>query len=170
MGKILLVVGLVLCIGGARADAMLRINAEVNRQIEYRENPEWSDPRVALTRGWGDCKDFALAKFARALQQGVPERTLKLAYGWTAGRAHVVLLYTADEGEPLVLDNLLGPRVLSARTDFALGFTFDRNGVYARGRTYPVSRYKMWQAWLIKSKAFLPPIGWIPAAGRSGRV
>lgn len=144
-------------VGGAHADAMLRINAEVNRQIEYRENPEWSDPRIVLRRGWGDCKDFVLAKFTRALQQGVPERKLKLAYGRSAGRAHLVLLYAVDDGEPLVLDNLLEPRALSARRDFELGFTFDRRGVYARGRAYPVSRYKAWQIWLAKSRAFLPP-------------
>lgn len=155
MGKWLFAVCLLLGSFPVTADEMLRINREVNRQLEYREHPEWSDPRVALRRGWGDCKDYALAKYARALQQGVPEGKLKLAYGRVAGRAHLVLLYTADAGEALVLDNLLEPRRLSARADFELGFTFDRSGIHAGGRTYPVSRYGAWQDWLVRTRDVL---------------
>lgn len=135
----------------------LDVNREVNVRLEYKEDvtDEWATPQQALARGWGDCEEYALTKWAMAVQRGIPEERLKLAYGKVDGQAHVVLLYVEPNAEPLVLDNLLEPRPLSKRTDLAVTFTFDRHGIYIAGQTYPVEKYGKWSRWLAQSQPVL---------------
>ena len=96
---------------------------------------QWLTPDELAQRGGGDCKDFALAKFWLLRQAGVAPERVRLAYGhWTQGnerRSHLVVLLWADDGSPLVLDNLVpGLRRLSDRADLSIRFSFDERGFY----------------------------------------
>lgn len=94
--------------GAVRLDAALAarlvaINAGTNRAIQPRQDPRW---RVAPVQG--DCKDYALTKRYRLMNEGWPTSALLLAIAWTrTGSEHAVLIVRTDVGD-VVLDNLSG--------------------------------------------------------------
>ena len=113
------------------------INHVVN-DFDYHPGSDprhWLSPDELAQQGGGECKDFALAKFWLLRQAGVAPERVRLAYGhWTNGSerlTHLVVLLWADEGSPLVLDNLVpGLQRLSERSDLAIRFSFDEHAFY----------------------------------------
>ncbi len=84
-------------------DLLQRVNNQVNGSIH---------PQLRSTQTWelgariGDCKDFAMNKWNKLQQMGVPAGALRLAIGFTAkGQGHAVLVVRTSQGD-LVLDNL----------------------------------------------------------------
>ncbi|WP_404399973.1 transglutaminase-like cysteine peptidase [Pelagibacterium halotolerans] len=80
-----------------------RVNREVNGAIR---------PRVRESQIWelgarvGDCKDYAMNKWNRLIEMGVPAGALRLAIGYTKdGIGHAVVVVRTAQGD-LVLDNL----------------------------------------------------------------
>jgi predicted transglutaminase-like cysteine proteinase len=107
------------------------------------EEDHWDTPLEFLTRGSGDCEDFAIAKYFMLLEAGTPPELLRLAFVFYTGddktlspgaarpkRTHVVALRYAQVGDrdPLVLDAI--PRIapLSERDDLHLVFEFAADG------------------------------------------
>ena len=69
----------------------------------------WMTPKEFLIKGYGDCEDYAIAKYFTLLNLGVNKEYLYLAIVDVKGSltSHMVLLYAEDKNSsPLVLDNL----------------------------------------------------------------
>jgi predicted transglutaminase-like cysteine proteinase len=89
------------------------INREINLAIEPTSDmaqwgvpDRWSAPLETLATGRGDCKDYAIAKYAALLAAGYPARDVKLIIvrNLAANEDHAVVA-ARDGGEWIVLDN-----------------------------------------------------------------
>ena len=80
------------------------INAQVNREIRYTDDPSDKDLwRAGVSAG--DCDDYALTKRQRLLDAGWPSSALRIATVRTEGGiGHAVLVVSTTEGD-FVLDN-----------------------------------------------------------------
>jgi predicted transglutaminase-like cysteine proteinase len=162
----------------ARADELARldrINEFYNRHLLFREDSEvwgrqdhWASPLETLSKGAGDCEDFAIAKYFSLRAAGVPNERLRLVYvqalqGGPNGvaLAHMVLAYHARPGaEPLILDNLITEvRPASRRPDLLPVFSFNTEGLWsgtdtgAAGPADPLARLSRWRELLVKARA-----------------
>ncbi len=105
-------------------------------QVDY-----WATPIEALTKGAGDCEDYAIAKYFSLKFLGVPVSRLRIMYvkariGGSASdvrQAHMVLTYyPSPNAEPMVLDNLVSEiRPASRRPDLTPIFSFNSEGIFA---------------------------------------
>lgn len=81
-----------------------RINAQVNKDIRYTDDPSDKDLWRAGVKA-GDCDDYALTKRQRLLDAGWPSSALRVATARTEeGIGHAVLVVSTIEGD-FVLDN-----------------------------------------------------------------
>jgi predicted transglutaminase-like cysteine proteinase len=110
------------------------INERVNKDIQFQTDIDnweaidyWATPVETLTKGAGDCEDYALLKYFSLLIAGVDQTKLKFLYGRTNISAHMVLVYyECSLCDPLVLDNLTDDiKPLTARIDITPIFQFD---------------------------------------------
>lgn len=95
-------------------EQLVRVNDFFN-QIPYGSDLKiwgnedyWATPIELLSKGRGDCEDYAIAKFFTLLELGVPKEKLFLTYVVTDNltRRHMVLAYYEYENSvPLILDN-----------------------------------------------------------------
>ena len=99
--------------GQDRLAQLEAVNGYVNARVRFVDDrvqfgvaDRWLAPADTLTRGRGDCEDFALAKRAMLRAAGVPERDLYLVVLKDLSRRadHAVLVVRAA-GRFLVLDN-----------------------------------------------------------------
>jgi predicted transglutaminase-like cysteine proteinase len=129
-------------------DKLQRVNDFFNRRIQFGEDINiwgqtdyWATPMETLSKGAGDCEDFAIAKYFSLLVLGVPMEQLRLIYvkarlgGASSNvlQAHMVLAYyPSPDAEPQVLDNLINSiRPSSRRPDLTPVFSFNGQGVFA---------------------------------------
>jgi predicted transglutaminase-like cysteine proteinase len=150
-----------------------RVNEFFNRHLLFRDDTEvwgqqdyWASPLETVSKGAGDCEDFAIAKYFSLRAAGVPGERLRLVYvqalqGGPNGvaLAHMVLAYYARPGaEPLILDNLV-TEVLPAsrRPDLRPVFSFNAEGLWpgesADSAGDPTSRLSRWRELLMKARA-----------------
>jgi predicted transglutaminase-like cysteine proteinase len=110
------------------------INERVNKDIQFIPDTDnwemrdyWATPIETLTKGAGDCEDYALLKYFSLLIAGVDQTKLKFLYGKTSFSAHMVLVYyECSLCDPLILDNLTDDiKPLTARIDITPIFQFD---------------------------------------------
>lgn len=95
-------------------EQLVRVNDFFN-QIPYGSDAKiwgnqdyWATPIELLSKGRGDCEDYAIAKFFTLLELGIPKEKLFLTYVVTDNltRRHMVLAYYEYENStPLILDN-----------------------------------------------------------------
>jgi predicted transglutaminase-like cysteine proteinase len=134
----------------------------------------WATPTEFMRRGRGDCKDFAVAKYASLRMLGVPADRLRLLYvhaGLGAGQQvpHMVLGFYPDaDSEPVVLDNLVDSlRPLSERSDLSLVYGFNTLGLWvADGKTSaadPIARISRWRDLLQRMRAEGTLAAWPPS-------
>jgi predicted transglutaminase-like cysteine proteinase len=148
------------------------INQFFNRRIVFRDDREvwgmpdhWASPLETLAKGMGDCEDFAIAKYFSLLAGGVAASRLRLVYvrlqiGGASGesQAHMVLAYYRDQqGEPLILDNLVTElRPASRRPDLTPVFSFNTEGLWqgvgVRSAGDPAARLSRWRDVLNKAR------------------
>ena len=105
----------------------------VDDRVQFGVGDRWMAPSETLTRGRGDCEDYALAKRAMLRAAGVPDRDLYLVVLKDLSRRadHAVLVVRAA-GRFLVLDNGTNRIVDSSDVaDYKPVITFASNG-----RTY----------------------------------
>lgn len=94
---------------GSDRAAVLRINAEVNREIKPKTDIEhwgvverWDLPM----NGFGDCEDYVLLKRKRLAEAGLPLQALLVTVVTDpAGDGHAVLTVKTDRGD-YILDNM----------------------------------------------------------------
>lgn len=99
----------------------------------------WEAPKDTITKGGGDCEDFAIAKYFTLTKLGV--NGLRLAHvTYQNTQAHMVLLW----GD-LVLDNMVDEiKPLSLRPDLKLVYSFDEDNVYVNGVNVRQNNLKPW--------------------------
>jgi predicted transglutaminase-like cysteine proteinase len=129
-------------------EQLRRVNEFFNRRIRFEDDQQiwgrsdyWATPMETLSRGAGDCEDFAIAKYFSLLALGVPNEQLRLVYvkariggpSSTVQQAHMVLaFYATPEAEPIVLDNLISDiRPASRRPDLLPVFSFNSQAIFA---------------------------------------
>ncbi|MCD7058909.1 transglutaminase-like cysteine peptidase [Pelagibacterium xiamenense] len=80
---------------------------QVNREVNAAIRPQLRASQIwELGAEAGDCKDYAMNKWNRLIEMGVPAGALHLAIGYTEdGVGHAVVLVRTAQGD-LVLDNL----------------------------------------------------------------
>jgi predicted transglutaminase-like cysteine proteinase len=117
------------------------VNSFINRSVAFAadldvwgEDDFWATPAQTLSRGLGDCEDFAIAKYFSLVRMGVPSEKLRLTYvkATTRNQAHMVLAYyPSANAQPLILDNL-DPRIrpASERRDLLPVYSFNDLGVF----------------------------------------
>jgi predicted transglutaminase-like cysteine proteinase len=106
----------------------------INRSINLMIRPSdggWSSPLEIFKSGTGDCKDYAIAKYAALLKAGVPADRLRLIIVHKSGRPdYHMVVGVFDAGQWLLLDNLTMTLVKDTdRRDYAPRFVLDRTGV-----------------------------------------
>jgi len=101
--------------GKSRMFQVNRVNTLVNdwpytsdEQL-YGQTDKWATPLEFLTRGTGDCEDYAITKYESLRRLGVPESDMRLlaVQDLDAGVAHMVLAVQVD-GQVKILDNQYG--------------------------------------------------------------
>jgi predicted transglutaminase-like cysteine proteinase len=149
---------------------LVTVNGYFNRRIVFRDDlavwgvdDHWASPLETLTKGEGDCEDYAIAKYFSLLALGLPVQRLRLVYvrAQIGGDAqpHMVLAYYAQpDAEPLILDNLIGTiRPASRRPDLTPVFSFNSDGLWQGvGSTSagdPQARLSRWREVLAKARA-----------------
>lgn len=119
------------------------VNDFFNRRLQYRQDIDlwgqvdyWASPLETLSRGAGDCEDFAIAKYFTLISAGVPHSRLRLVYVriqmGSAQQPHMVLAYyPRPDAEPWVMDSLVTElRVASARPDLNPVFSFNAEAIW----------------------------------------
>lgn len=88
-----------------RAAQLVKVNKEVNKRIQFRDDP--GDDIWEVGDRAGDCEDYAIRKLQTLIQEhGFPRGALTLAAcRLDRGRGHAVLLVHSDRGV-YVMDNL----------------------------------------------------------------
>ena len=118
-----------------------KVNSFFNKNIvfvsdmdNYGVEDYWATPVEALSRGAGDCEDYAIAKYFSLKIMGVAEEKLRIAYvkSLQYNMFHMVMLYYSNPGaDPLVLDNLVNSiKPASERRDLLPIFTFNGAGLW----------------------------------------
>lgn len=139
------------------------VNMAINRCIDYALDPPsarggdlWSTPFETLTRGAGDCEDFAIAKFYLLIASGAPREGVRLLYAfrrWPDRTArplpHLVTVTGWPLADPRVLDCINPLAVpLSQRDDLEPLFSFDESAIWPGLDTVALTgrRIDRWQA------------------------
>lgn len=95
-------------------DKLAVMNRAVNTMIAYRKDQGvygnvdyWAKPAEILSRGAGDCEDFAILKMSALIKAGVPAQSMSLVVLQDASRGvfHAVLSVATQSGT-FILDNL----------------------------------------------------------------
>lgn len=149
-------------------------NQFFNRQIAYGDDIKvwgvvdyWASPLEALSKGAGDCEDYAIGKYFALQAAGVPVSRMRLVYvraminqrGLQVSQAHMVLAYYASPlADPLILDNLVEDVLpASRRTDLTPVFSFNSDSLWMGAATQAasdsVSRLSRWREVLAKAQA-----------------
>jgi|TARA_R110002012_G_scaffold252806_2_gene431767 predicted transglutaminase-like cysteine proteinase len=132
----------------------------------WHEKDYWASPLETLGKGRGDCEDYAIIKYFMLRYLGIDESQLRLVYvkariGGPRSKitqAHMVLsYYLPKQNDPLILDSLLADVVpASQRTDLLPVFSFNTEGLWAKGSTEsvasPTARLSRWRNALEKIK------------------
>jgi predicted transglutaminase-like cysteine proteinase len=142
------------------------VNTFFNRRVLFEDDivlwkmaDYWASPLEFMGRGAGDCEDFAISKYMTLRMLGVPNEKLRIIYvraqiggtGSATSIAHMVLGYYAEpNGEPVILDNLIGSvRPASSRTDLQPVFSFNSEGLWVAGSgaasSDPTTRLSRWR-------------------------
>jgi len=101
-------------------------------------NDHWATPKEFLINGYGDCEDYAIAKYFSLIKLGIPDEKLRITYvsyqktNTAYEEAHMVLTYYHKVGmEPIVLDNIDKTlQVASKRTDLKPVYSFNTSGLW----------------------------------------
>jgi predicted transglutaminase-like cysteine proteinase len=152
--------------GQPETDMVTAVNTFFNRRILFEDDivlwklPDyWASPLEFMGKGAGDCEDFAISKYVTLRMLGISNDNLRIIYvkaqiggaASTTSVAHMVLGYYAQpNGEPLILDNLIGSvRPAANRSDLQPVFSFNSEGLWVAGATAstsdPTTRLSRWR-------------------------
>lgn len=166
---------LVLRLGKEASDEVKvrEVNQFFNQRLHYMEDIDlwkqvdyWATPLESMSKGSGDCEDYAFAKYFTLRELGVAPQKLRMIYvkariggpSSTITQAHMVLAYyQAPTVEPVVLDSLISSIMpASQRSDLQPVFSFNGDGIWVGGGSAPnasVDRLTRWRQLIDKMKA-----------------
>ncbi len=100
----------------------------------YGIDDYWATPKEFLLNGYGDCEDFAIAKYFTLLELGIDKNDLYLANVIIKKKneSHMVLLYKDKKMKtPIVLDNIINQILpLNKRADLTQIAAFNESSWY----------------------------------------
>lgn len=151
------------------------VNEYVNRSVTFADDTvvwgtedHWASPLETLSKGSGDCEDYAIAKYFTLVAGGVPAASLRLVYVRAMlpatqalparSQAHMVLAhYEGRSEDPLILDNLVPEiRRASLRSDLTPVFSFNGEGLWhgagAQTAGDPMLRLSRWREVVRKAR------------------
>lgn len=119
------------------------INRFVNKNVEYRSErtDEWSGVRSVLARGYGDCEDYAIAKYQLLRACGFDTHSMWIVVGrqLIARQDHALLVIVRD-GETVALDNSTSYIIKTADDpDFVPVCSLNEHGSWVHGKPYKSS-------------------------------
>lgn len=149
-------------------EKLKRVNLFFQNNVRFRSDQAlwgvsdyWATPMETLGKGFGDCEDYAIAKYISLRFAGIDDAKLRLIYvrariggpHSSVFEPHMVLGYYADpQAEPLILDNLINTVALaSERTDLSPVFSFNSAGLWAghlsanQATSSPTARLSRWR-------------------------
>ena len=113
----------------------------IDDTVHWGKQDYWATPVEFIASNGGDCEDFAIAKYFTLKEMGVPEERMLITYvkSLKLNQAHMVLTYySAQDADPLVLDNLVSEiRQASKRDDLVPVYSFNARDLWLskeRGR------------------------------------
>ncbi|WP_137819493.1 transglutaminase-like cysteine peptidase [Pseudomonas sp. 2FG] len=142
---------------------LVEVNGFINRSVVYAsdraiwgEYDYWATPAQTLSRGMGDCEDFAIAKYFTLVRMGVPSEKLRLTSvkaleRFQEAQAHMVLAYyPSPTAQPLILDNRQAQiKPASERRDLLPVYAFNNRGVFLAKApqrvSQPAQRLSRWR-------------------------
>ena len=106
----------------------------VDDSILWRKNDYWATPIEMLTKGGGDCEDFAIAKYFTLRELDVADEKMRITYviAKNLKQPHMVLsYYSYPSADPLILDSLVMAIYRgSTRVDLVPVYSFNVNGLW----------------------------------------
>lgn len=78
------------------------VNHYWNHIISYKQTNAWQTPEETFERGYGDCKDYAIAKYYSLRRLGVPASALKFTVVVWHDKWHAVLI-----ADGLMMDSMV---------------------------------------------------------------
>ncbi|WP_439887771.1 transglutaminase-like cysteine peptidase [Pseudomonas sp. MBLB4123] len=122
-------------------DKLKVVNDFINNAVAFGDDRDiwgmdeyWATPLQTLTRGRGDCEDFAIGKYFTLVEMGVPSEKLRLTFvkALRRNQAHMVLAYyPTPTAQPLILDNLERDiRPAAERKDLLPVYAFNNHGIF----------------------------------------
>lgn len=118
-------------------DEVEKINWEINKikylsdENAYGEKDYWATPEETKINGFGDCEDYAIAKYFALIKIGVNINQLKIAYVESKIGPHMILLYLDEKDTEWVLDNIYRSVLkLTYRKDLKEIYRFNGEGLY----------------------------------------
>lgn len=106
----------------------------VDDWILWGRNDYWSTPIEMLTKGGGDCEDFAIAKYFTLRELDVADEKMRITYviAENVKQPHMVLsYYPHPSADPLILDSLvMAIYTGSTRVDLVPVYAFNANGLW----------------------------------------
>ena len=132
-------------------DEVEKINWEINKiryvsdENAYGKKDHWATPEETKTNGFGDCEDYAIAKYFALIKTGVDVDQLKIAYVESKIGPHMILLYLDEKNTEWVLDNMYR-RVLKLthRKDLKEIYRFNGEGLYLADGTLLSNNLPQW--------------------------
>jgi predicted transglutaminase-like cysteine proteinase len=120
---------------GAGRDGLARIghiNRAANHAIRFKENTSWTSPLATLSAGIGDCKHYALIKYAALQFSGTKQEDVRIIIvNIRSLRASHMVLAVREAGQWLIVDNrnlaLVDSRDLP---DYEPLYAFDYRGMH----------------------------------------
>lgn len=130
-----------------------KVNRFFNRVIKeqddillWGEKDYWASPLETISKGYGDCEDYAIAKFFSLRALGIPESKLRFLYARQFGskKPHMVLIYYENTvTPPLVLDNINTKILpLNKRNDLKPIYSFNSDGIWMMRAKDPGKKVK----------------------------
>ncbi|WP_231895322.1 transglutaminase-like cysteine peptidase [Vogesella sp. LIG4] len=149
------------------------VNQFFNQRLRYvedivlwKQEDYWATPLEAMSKGGGDCEDYAFAKYFTLKELGIAPQKLRMIYvkariggpNSPITQAHMVLAYyPTATAEPLVLDSLLTSILpASQRSDLQPVFSFNAEGIWVGNSAAPnasADRLTRWRQLIDKMKA-----------------
>ena len=128
-----------------------QINKGVNTAIKYSSDsaiynkPDyWASANETISRGQGDCEDFAILKHAMLVKAGVPEKSLSLVVLKDTKRKlfHAVLAVSTNKGH-FILDNVINRVYLDQdMPQYQAMFSFSLDKSWLHGQPENLSRQR----------------------------
>lgn len=100
--------------GLSQEQEIAAVNDYINRSITYAEdsqvwgvNDYWTSPTEVLSKGYGDCEDYAIAKYYSLKMLGISEDKMRVVVlnDERKNVLHAILVVDNDQGTNYVLDN-----------------------------------------------------------------